>query len=153
LVTRRVANSILSMSMDAPKAKMCKSFWSTDRLIRFIKKVKVEFKPILTAESSEILMRYYQLQRQADLRNSARTTVRLLESLVRLSQGHAKLMCHDRVEIIDAVFAIILMESSFDSQSVCGLKLDVMEHFPSDPEENYQSSSNFHVIKRGAGFA
>lgn len=42
--------------------------------------------PHLCPESEEILSVYYRMQRQADSRHSARTTIRLLESLVRLAQ-------------------------------------------------------------------
>ena len=65
-------------------------------------------------------MKYYELQRQSDDRSSARTTVRLLESLMRLSEAHAKLMCRNQVILRDAVIAITCISLSQTQSSIFG---------------------------------
>lgn len=56
---------------------------------------------------------YYKLCRADPSRDPSRTTVRLLDSLVRLSQAHARLLFRDEVTPVDAVTVIRLMESSW----------------------------------------
>ena len=36
-------------------------------------------------------------------------------------QGHAKLMCHPDVTVMDAVYAVVLLESSVDGRSWDGI--------------------------------
>ncbi len=67
--------------------------WDLDRLQAYVSHVKTHFMPELTPLAQQILIRYYQEQRRCDSRNVARTTIRLLESLVRLAQGMV-LFCH-----------------------------------------------------------
>jgi len=78
----------------------------------YISFVRRQMQPTLSAEAKCILLRYYQLQRQSDNRQSARTTVRLLESLVRLSEAHAKVMMRSQVVVEDAVTAITCVSLS-----------------------------------------
>ncbi len=47
------------------------------------------FKPQVSEDANVILTRYYQLQRQSSERSTARTTIRMLESLSRLAEGEA----------------------------------------------------------------
>ncbi|XP_019861042.1 PREDICTED: DNA helicase MCM9-like, partial [Amphimedon queenslandica] len=62
------------------------NLWSIEQLKSYLSYVK-SLKPVMTEPANQVLSRYYQLQRQTDTLNAARTTIRLLESLVRLAQG------------------------------------------------------------------
>ena len=70
------------------------------------------FRPRLSPESELILGRYYQALRQSDDRSAACTTVRMLESLVRIAQAHARLMARHDVTSDDALVAVMVVEAS-----------------------------------------
>ncbi|XP_026475522.1 probable DNA helicase MCM9 [Ctenocephalides felis] len=90
--------------------KMFKSYFE------FIKNIN----PVMTEEAELILSAYYQYKRMSQYRDASRTTVRLLDSLIRLSQAHARLMFKKHVEAVDAITTIILMEYSMQSDNSSG---------------------------------
>lgn len=57
----------------------------------------------------------------------------------RLSQAHARLMFHGEVEIMDAIFAVTLVESSMQGESaILSLNVNnVQSSFPTDPQKEY----------------
>jgi DNA helicase MCM9 len=87
----------------------------------------------------ELISTYYQFQRAQKNRNLARTTVRLLESLRRLSEGHARLMFRNEVIIYDVINAISLLEVSMQSSAIVGSTNSLHIAFPSDPMEEYRN--------------
>jgi len=93
------------------------------------------------------LAKYYQLQRRADHRDAARTTIRLLESLIRLAQAHAKLTWCDQVGEMDAVAAIILMEASLQTLSVLGGQPDIYSGPSDDPDDEFRGQMQ-HVLRK-----
>ena len=57
-----------------------------ERLRQYIAWVKREFRPAMSAEAEAVLQGYWRLARGAAGKQAARSTVRMLESLVRLAQ-------------------------------------------------------------------
>lgn len=96
--------------------------WSTEDLQRYVAFVKANCFPKITPGCHEILSRYYCLQRRADFADASRTTVRLLESLVRLSEAHARLMFKEAADEMDAIYAIKLCEESLIQQPILGFR-------------------------------
>ncbi|KAI8326304.1 mcm domain-containing protein [Martensiomyces pterosporus] len=113
--------------------------WSFETLQAYIAYIKSAFQPQSTPASEQVLTRYYQLQRQRDTMNAARTTIRLLESLIRLSQAHARLMFRNKVLVEDAVMAVVLMETTMLTASILGSTDALHTTFPEDSESFYVS--------------
>lgn len=88
------------------------AMWPFERLRRYIAHVKATFQPHLTEDAERLLTAYYQAQRRLEGRSVARTTIRMLESLIRLTQAHARLMFREVAGRLDATIAICLVEAS-----------------------------------------
>lgn len=107
----RVADHLLSdvlLTSSQPPALL----WTIDKLQTHFMAIR-DINPILTPEASEILGCYYKSCRAHPARDPARTTVRLLDSIMRLAQAHARLMFRSEVTATDAVTVIRLMENSW----------------------------------------
>uniref|UniRef100_A0A8C5SZC3 DNA helicase MCM9 n=1 Tax=Malurus cyaneus samueli TaxID=2593467 RepID=A0A8C5SZC3_9PASS len=112
--------------------------WSMERMKTYFCLIK-SIQPKLSEESNLILVRYYQMQRQNDCRNAARTTIRLLESLIRLAEAHARLMFRDTVTLEDAVTVVSVMESSMQGGALLGGINALHTSFPENPMEQYRT--------------
>ncbi|XP_013414481.1 DNA helicase MCM9 [Lingula anatina] len=112
------------------------SLWSMDKMQAYFSLIKT-LQPQLTDQASRVLQAYYKAQRMADDRNAARTTMRLLQSMIRLSQAHARLMFRDEVTTQDAVLAVSIMESSMQGAALLGGINALHSSFPDDAENEY----------------
>lgn len=132
------------------------SCWTIEQLKSYIAFVKATISPVLTHEAQLVLVTYYKQQRSSDLRNQARTTIRLLESMVRLTEAHARLMFRPEATVMDAVFTVILVECSMHTSALSGVPSALHSYFPSDPdswyaEQEYQILSRLGLEHLGSG--
>ncbi|CAN0906794.1 Probable DNA helicase MCM9 [Linum grandiflorum] len=114
------------------------SIWTVAMLRRYIQFVKGYFRPVLTKEAEKVISNYFQLQRRSAKDNAARTTIRMLESLIRLAQAHARLMFRNEVTQLDAIMAILCMESSMTTSAIVdSVGNAVHSNFVENPDEEY----------------
>ncbi|KAL7157116.1 hypothetical protein ABFS83_02G056000 [Erythranthe nasuta] len=112
--------------------------WSLTMLRRYIHFVKGYFRPVLTKEAEKVISSYYQLQRRSATHNAARTTVRMLESLIRLAQAHARLMFRNEVTRLDAIAAILCIESSMTTSAIVDSVGNALHsNFTDNPDQEY----------------
>mmetsp|Transcript_20945 Transcript_20945/g.37100 ORF Transcript_20945/g.37100 Transcript_20945/m.37100 type:complete len:851 (+) Transcript_20945:172-2724(+) len=105
--------------------------WSVDTMQAYLAYVK-RLEPELTTEAASVITAYYKVQRGREDSESGRTTLRLLESLIRISKAHARLMARKDVAIVDAVVSVQVVEMSL----AASVENDTItrESFPSDPD-------------------
>jgi len=112
--------------------------WNMAMLRSYIRYVRDQFKPSLTPEASKVISSYYQLQRRSASLNAARTTIRMLESLIRLAQAHARLMFRGEVIQADAIAAVVCVESSMTTSAILdGMGNALHSSFADNPDEEY----------------
>ncbi|KAF9914570.1 DNA helicase mcm9 [Lobosporangium transversale] len=124
--------------------------WSLEKLKAYLIWIKSTFEPKLTPPAEQVLIAYYQLQRKADIRNAARTTLRLLESLIRLSQAHARLMARNYVTVQDAVAIVSLIEiTAQGGAAMLGNINPLHASFPKNAEEEYRQQEQIMLHRLG----
>jgi len=116
--------------------------WSTEKLRAYFAHIQ-SLKPNLGSSASQVLSAYYRRQRNTDGSEQARTTVRLLQSCVRIAQGHARLMCRKEVSLQDSIVAVLLLESSTASSASLLVHVTNPLHttFPLDPVAEYRTTA------------
>ena len=113
--------------------------------------MKATFKPKLSTGAHSLLLAHYlecrrlsQASEYGDVIN-----IRFLQSLLRLSQAHARLMYRDVVELDDAVAVVLLMESTAHASGgfrECGgpnrLKMDCIHEDLGEEDDEVQEFFN-----------
>ncbi|BAM42031.1 DNA replication protein [Theileria orientalis strain Shintoku] len=95
--------------------------WSSDNTIKnYIQFVRENIFPSMPNSCRLIIDRYYYMLRQKCYDNSysGGPTVRTVESIVRLSQAHARLMFRNTVKVFDVVSVILMMEFGLQGMSI-----------------------------------
>ncbi|KZC07133.1 DNA replication licensing factor MCM9 [Dufourea novaeangliae] len=106
--------------------------WKEESLREYLAHIH-SLQPELTKEAELVLRATYLYHRSHPGRREERTTVRLLDSLIRLAEGHAKLMFKSKIELMDAIFVIKLIGTGSPSEVDPGCS------FPTDPMAVYKS--------------
>ncbi|EUD66936.1 hypothetical protein C922_02520 [Plasmodium inui San Antonio 1] len=94
-----------------PQTEGTKIIWSSEKLKEYISYVKNNCSPNFNKSSKLILITYYSMLRKHNNGDNG-TTIRTLESLIRLSEAHSKMMHNDTVSSDDVINIVLLSELS-----------------------------------------
>lgn len=109
--------------------------WSVQKLQSHFAGI-CRFRPKMSKAANHIISKYYQRCRDDPQRDYSRTTARMIDSLNRLAEAHARLMLRNTITISDAVIVIRLMESTHGFGRIIK-KFDVIkEDLPLGPTED-----------------
>ncbi|KAI0982323.1 hypothetical protein GJ496_010433 [Pomphorhynchus laevis] len=106
-----------------------------DELKDYFKAVKM-LNVTVNYDANKLIQMYYSYRRNSPFRDACRTTVRLLESIIRLTESHAKLLGRDVADRFDALNAIMLLELGI-RDSVFSPSLDPLAIAPNNWAEFY----------------
>ena len=120
-----------------PRSDPCPRLtWTTDRLRRYVAWCK-SIVPTMSDPAERVLKCFYLAHRGAPGRDVARTTIRMLESAVRLAQAHARLLGRGTVTVMDAVHAILITECQKPTSALVGDTAPYMGELADDPDGDY----------------
>lgn len=115
--------------------------WSQSLLRMFITQCRKK-KNKAPEEVCNILLKYYTRKRTLD-GVSEFSTIRMLESLVRIAESHSKLMGEDAVTEEDAIVAVLLMETGINSAGTGDTGMEFVD------EEAYLRAKQSVCVKYG----
>lgn len=117
-IDRQLARHLTDMYLeDAPETVSNSYVLPVEFLTSYIQYAKDNYQPRMTEEGKNELVRVYVSMRKLgeDSRSSEKritATTRQLESMIRLSEAHAKMRLSDKVELIDVKEAVRLIKSA-----------------------------------------
>ncbi|TBU18420.1 Cdc46/Mcm ATPase [Ordospora colligata] len=120
-----VAEKILSRKSgidSVDKGEM--TYWIGTMLRNYISMVRKQ-NNVISEDLNEILLGYYHYKRRTDGINEF-NTIRMLESLVRLTEAHSKLMNSECTSEDDAYAVILLLEASLGSKPLANINIKKM---------------------------
>ncbi|KAJ9512576.1 hypothetical protein QJQ45_018922 [Haematococcus lacustris] len=111
--------------------------WNLDSLRDYLVWVKTTFQPCMSMEAHEVLQAYYVALRGMEERSAARTSLRALESLVRIAQAHARLCARNTVTLQDSVMAVLVVEATAGCLHVVPADHTLFSDFHPEPDTEY----------------
>lgn len=115
-------------------------YWSMDDLRKYVVHVKTSFNPTVEAEASRVLSTYYSAQRARGGAARGRATIRMLESLIRIAQAHARLTSSETAGVQDAVVACLLVDRSMGSTALFDASISAISPDDQDDSDAYYST-------------